>query len=48
MRRLLSAACLLSLLASPLPAQSAPSIAQFMSPASPLTLVSAAKADRLA
>ncbi len=48
MLRSLSTACALALVASVLPAQSAPTIAQFMSPASPLTLVSARKADRLA
>ena len=44
----LAFAVLLVAVASVLPAQSSPTIAQFMSPASPLTLVSARKADRIA
>jgi dipeptidyl aminopeptidase/acylaminoacyl peptidase len=43
-----AAAIVLLALAPRLPAQSVPSIAPFMSPASPLTLVSARKADRIA
>lgn len=46
--RVAAAAILAAPLVAPLLAQSAPSIAQFMSPASPLTLVSAKKADRIA
>ncbi len=42
------AACLLAAAPAPLCAQSVPSIAPFMSPASPLTLASARKVDRIA
>ena len=47
-RHSIAVAALLFTSAALLPAQSVPSIAPFMSPASPLTLVSARKADRIA
>lgn len=48
MLRSLAATCGLLAVSTLLPAQAPPTIEQFMSPASPLTLVSARKVDRLA